>query len=311
MRHSSGMPKIAEPDPPGLTPIITRPEALAAGMTRDEVRHRLRSGRWRALAPGLYLREPLGGDDPFEVARQAYVLEAVAAARRIEGSAVAYGSAALMHGMELASGVPRRRELVVPPGAWNGIRGGVRVRLADLGANEVNATGEVPVTVPARTWVDVARSSPLADALSVGDSALRLGLATPQALRATLDHHPAARGLKRAAHALELLSPLRENPLESRAFAWFVEAGLPLPECQVEIWDGHGFIGRVDFLWRWARLIAEADGRLKYMDPDALYAEKRREDRLRADGYDVIRFGWWDLDDELRRRFESRLSQAA
>ncbi|MSV72356.1 MAG: hypothetical protein F2881_03480 [Actinobacteria bacterium] len=114
------MPTLADPDPHGLAPIVTRPEALAAGMTRDEVRHRLRSGRWRALAPGLYLREPLDGDDPCAV-----------------------------------------------------------VRLADLGANDVNVTAEVPVTVPARTWVDVARSSPLADALSVGDSALRLVLTTP------------------------------------------------------------------------------------------------------------------------------------
>ena len=107
------------------------------------------------------------------------VQEVAAAASRVEGSAVAHGSAALMYGMGLASGVPRRRELVVPRGAWNGIRGEVRVRLADLGANDVNVTAEVPVTVPARTWVDVARSSPLADALSVGDSALRLVLTTP------------------------------------------------------------------------------------------------------------------------------------
>lgn len=70
-------------------------------------------------------------------------------------------------------------------------------------------------------------------------------------------------------------------------------------------------IGRVDFLWRQARLIAEADGRLKYANPDDLYAEKRHEDRLRAEGDDMIRFGWWDLDDELLPRFETQLTRAA
>lgn len=70
-------------------------------------------------------------------------------------------------------------------------------------------------------------------------------------------------------------------------------------------------IGRVDFLWRQACSIAEADGRLKYANPDDLYAEKRHEDRLRAEGDDMIRFGWWDLDDELLPRFETQLTRAA
>ncbi|HJQ41942.1 MAG TPA: DUF559 domain-containing protein, partial [Jatrophihabitantaceae bacterium] len=50
----------------------------------------------------------------------------------------------------------------------------------------------------------------------------------------------------------------------------------------------------VDFLWRNARLILEADGRTKYTD-DALWQEKERELALTRMGYRVERVVWSDL----------------
>ncbi len=103
------------------------------------------------------------------------------------------------------------------------------------------------------------------------------------------------RGTRQAARALPLLDGSRKTPLESWSFALFVTWGLPLPLMQRELRDEDGLIGRVDFSWPQARLVGEADGRLKYDAREAVYAEKRREDRLRARGYVVIRWGWSDL----------------
>lgn len=67
--------------------------------------------------------------------------------------------------------------------------------------------------------------------------------------------------------------------------------------------DGQGLIGRVDFMFRAQRTIVEFDGAVKYDGSDGrreLVREKRREDRLRAGGYQVVRLTWADLDDPLR-----------
>lgn len=47
------------------------------------------------------------------------------------------------------------------------------------------------------------------------------------------------------------------------------------------------------------RIVVEFDGLVKYEAADgraALAPEKRREDRLRAAGYEVVRLTWADLD---------------
>jgi very-short-patch-repair endonuclease len=63
----------------------------------------------------------------------------------------------------------------------------------------------------------------------------------------------------------------------------------------VPLYDEAGLIGRVDFLWRKHRIVGEADGRAKYDRPQVLWNEKRREDRLRAAGFEVVRWSWDDI----------------
>jgi very-short-patch-repair endonuclease len=76
------------------------------------------------------------------------------------------------------------------------------------------------------------------------------------------------------------------------------EAGLPAPRPQARISDADGVIARVDLLFEEQRTILEVDGKLKYVDPDddqVLWREKKREDRLREAGYEVVRVTWADL----------------
>lgn len=300
------------PDPSRLSLIVTRSEALDAGLTRDQIRQRLRSGRWRRLDTGVYLREAARRTDLDEFAegRVAHVERCVAAARRHRGCTIAFASAALTQGLPLATGVPALGQLIVPPGGWTGIRSGVRYRAATLPASEVAGVG-VQVTSIARTVVDVARTHPLADALAVGDAAVRSGAITVDEVRDVLRRMGTVRGCRRAAEGLAHLDGRRETVLESLSWARFLEWGLPLPELQHEFWDDDGFVGRVDFWWPRFRLVGEADGRLKYATGDDLYAEKRREDRLRALDLGVLRWAWPDLwgapAERLRRRLLIRL----
>ena len=91
-----------------------------------------------------------------------------------------------------------------------------------------------------------------------------------------------------------------------------------MPTWQVNVYDGRGFVGRVDGLW--ARgVVGESDGKAKYLlraaelgGVDAkrlaqmLHEEREREMRLRATGLSVVR---WGPKDVLGRRAAAALAE--
>jgi hypothetical protein len=170
----------------------------------------------------------------------------------------------------------------------------------------------IPITTVARTIADIARTMARADAIAAGDAALRLGLATREEILDILTGMKHVRGCRTAQAVLPLLDPRRETALESWSAVRFWEWGLPEPTPQVDLYDDEGFIGRVDFFWEEFGIIGEADGRLKYDEPGSLYAEKRREDRLRRlrGCRGVIRWGWIDLSPPRDRVLRDRLRAA-
>ncbi|WP_404381229.1 endonuclease domain-containing protein [Knoellia locipacati] len=84
---------------------------------------------------------------------------------------------------------------------------------------------------------------------------------------------------------------------------------------QISIHDEHDtFVAKVDFLVG-RRVVVEFDGLLKHDGADgraALVREKRREDRLRALGYVLVRLTWADLDrpDHVARMMQRAMAQA-
>jgi very-short-patch-repair endonuclease len=90
------------------------------------------------------------------------------------------------------------------------------------------------------------------------------------------------------------------------------ELGLSQPELQVEILDQAGrFIGRADFCWPRHRTLGEVDGKLKYAsgDPKILFDEKLREDALRDQGWELVRWTSADVEGSFRA-VEGRLRAA-
>ncbi|MFJ4209474.1 hypothetical protein ACIPY2_13565 [Paenarthrobacter sp. NPDC089675] len=85
--------------------------------------------------------------------------------------------------------------------------------------------------------------------------------------------------------------------------------GFPLPELQCEFHDALGFVARTDFFWRDQGIIGEFDGDAKYLKDEylrgqsareAVLAEKKREDRLRAMGFRVVRWDWATANDPAK-----------
>jgi very-short-patch-repair endonuclease len=67
----------------------------------------------------------------------------------------------------------------------------------------------------------------------------------------------------------------------------------------VEIHDGAGLIGVADVAIPRARLVVEIDGLAYHVTPDRFQHDRRRQNRLVAAGWTVLRFTWRDLTERL------------
>lgn len=288
--------------------VFTREQAVEAGYRRAEVQTALRTGQWRTVRHGVHVRaEDLPDDRRLVVAMQ------VAAARlRLGPEVVARGlTAAVLHGLPLMAPVPQVPDVVLP--RRDGRPPRRDVRSAWLPPEQVVVRAGAPVTSLARTAVDVARAADLLGGVVVMDGALVRG-ATPDGLAEVLEAVRQVPGSRAAATALAAARVGAESALETLGRLQMVAQGLPEPELQVEVGDADGPIGRVDHLWRAQRVIGEADGRGKYADVTALWAEKQREDRLREAGFEVVRYGWqeaWQHPERLAARVRAAFARAA
>jgi very-short-patch-repair endonuclease len=88
-----------------------------------------------------------------------------------------------------------------------------------------------------------------------------------------------------------------ESELERRFVALVRTHGLAEPERQVHLGDEEGWIGRVDFLFRGARLVVEVDGAAFHDGLVDRRNDERRDARLRGAGWTVLRFRWADVVD--------------
>ena len=291
----------------------------AKGVSPALMRSLIRSGQLIRLRQGVYATkraldwanaaDPADPADPANAANRdpgpdpvrAHVLSVLAAMATVGGNAVAsYHSAALLHRLSLLTSPPEGTVTLTLPSAkkWNRTEpADVVFHASDLPEEHVTRLYDVPVTTVARTVADLARTLPFTDAVVVADSALSQEKATKPELLQALAQCKGWPGVREARRAVEFADERAESPLESAARVVFAEAGLAPPELQVTIHGGEQeqFAARVDFLWRARKVIAEADGLVKYNDRNDLLKERERDHLLREAGYTTVHFTWREL----------------
>jgi len=277
---------------------------------------RLAAGSVVRLLPGVFV-----ATDEWErldsVARHLTRARAIAPRLR-PGSMFSHISAACVHGWPIIGDVPERVHVIDPAVAVIQHRAGlVRHPSSRTPVLDPRTFEGLPVSCALDTAVAVITSAEPSTATVAVDAAVRAGTITVDDLRAAVPVRP-ARGSLRAETVLEALDRRHESAGESFAALRFVQLGLPPCEPQVEFTQADGTTDRVDFWFPSLGVIVEFDGRQKYVDPsmlagrdpaDVLWAEKRREDRLRAlpRVRTVIRVTWWHLVelDRLRALFRA------
>ncbi|MGL5849308.1 MAG: hypothetical protein ACRCZD_00880, partial [Phycicoccus sp.] len=202
------------------------------------------------------------------------------------GPLFSHAAAAALHGLPRISMWPAVAEALIDGPR---IRSSRRLRKhvgAESGAVEVDGLRVTPL---ARTVVDIARTSTLADGVAAADFALRHRLCTAAEIAGQVDAVAlSAPGRARAALVRDLADPRSQSPGESLSRTQMFLVDLPRPELQYGVHDHLGHIGNADF--GWGRVLGEFDGSTKYRVPPGataeeasrvILAEKQREDRMR------------------------------
>ena len=281
--------------------VFTADQAYAGGYSPDEIQRLrsakvLRSVRRGVYAPAAVYRalEPL---DRHQVDTQAALLCLK------EPATLSHESAAVWTGLPLLRPELGLIHMTRPELRSSRREAEIHHHPGALPADQASATDGVAITRPARTAVDIARRTDFARGLAATDSCLRAGT-TRVELQAVMEFCSSWPGARSASRAVSAADGRAANPGESLSRAVLIEVGLAPTSLQHEVRDSSGLVGFADFGWEERLTLGEFDGRLKYAVPpgaDAeeaarvVWAEKRREDRFRGVGYEVVRWGWEDL----------------
>ncbi|MCP9271892.1 type IV toxin-antitoxin system AbiEi family antitoxin [Mycolicibacterium arenosum] len=135
----------------------------------------------------------------------------------------------------------------------------VVVREERIDWDEVCMVGELAVTTPARTVLDLARHLPRLEAVGHLDALAAATGITAADVAVLVDRYRGARGMKRARIALALMDGGAQSPKETWLRLLVVDAGYPRPTTQIRVTDGctNAF---VDLGWEEPRIGLDYDG---------------------------------------------------
>jgi hypothetical protein len=263
--------------------------------TMRVIEHRRDVRRWRHVRRGVLAL--LGTPDSYD----RRVLAEILAAR---GPTVAsHRCSARLAGLP---GVPELLEFTSAGTAQVRRTGVVHHRSTRLATSHVEVRGGIPVTTVARTLFDlsaVVRAARVARAL---DTALARRLVTIVDLT-KVARDLRARGRRKVSVIRALLRErgrdfvAPHSELEAEPVDLLTDFELPQPSRQVNLGDDLAWIGRVDFVYRRARIVIEADSREHHSSLLDRRADAARDAALTAAGWIVLRFTWWDVVHDRRR----------
>lgn len=266
--------------------LLTAEQCRAAGVTREEIRHALRSARWETSRRGVYQTRP--GRNDWLAGATAAVLACG------EPAALGFFSAARLIGLD--DGWARRRpepfHVCIPESRRIATPDGVRLhRVTDYASRVQLGAWPARSTVP-DTVLDLASVSDLDGAVGWVARALQKELTTSELVLECLDR----RGKHR--HAADLRELLDESGIESPAelrFARDVAAAHGLPPGRRQVADGRRGWRVVDVRYDEQLLLVEIDGRVGHGGWTAQRRDAGRDIRAAGGGWTTLRPGWTDV----------------
>ncbi|MGH3721804.1 MAG: DUF559 domain-containing protein [Pseudonocardiaceae bacterium] len=263
--------------------VITRDEALRGGLTLRQVQHRIRTGRWTTLHPGVYLA---GRREPDQ--------------RAATRAAVAWaGTGAVASGLTAAwwwglrDWAPAAAEVTVPRARSPHVQAGVVARRRDLDPVDLVVLRGLAVTALPLTVLDAAAALGNDCGRPLVDRALQRRVSFAEL------HAAYCRAFGR--HG----SPWLGRVLRQAADGACSQAERVLHRLLRGAWiDGwaanhlvvlSGIEYRIDVAFLAHRVAVEVDGWAWHSDVDRFAHDRRRQNALVLAGWTVLRFTWHDL----------------
>jgi hypothetical protein len=196
-------------------------ELLEAGLTRSQLRW-----RYRAVHPRIYV--PRGAPSSVELSAHAAWLWTDR--RGIVGGM----AAAALLGAEWVN--PETPIDMIAPRERP--QRGVIIRNERIDWDEICAVGEVAVTTPARTALDLARHLERDLAVRHLDALAAATGLTADDVEPLVERYRGSRGMKRARIALDLMDGGAKSPMETWLRLLAIDARYPRPRTQIRVHDG-------------------------------------------------------------------------
>jgi len=258
--------------------LVTRSQALRAGITPDELKHRIRAGTLIRVHRGVYR---VGHCAPSYEARY---LAAVLAGG--DGALLSGLAAAHLH--RLLGGSAPPSEVTVP--RVRRITGVRTRRCGRRDQRDATCVRGIPVMTVERTLVDIASDIATDElARACHEAGVRYGT-TPARVAVALARRPNAPGAGKLRVILEGDARVTLSKLEERAMTLIRKDALVLPETNRAA-GGR----RVDLRWPAQRLTVELDGYRYHRSRHAWERDRRREREARARGDDFRRYTYDDV----------------
>jgi len=266
----------------GQSGLVTRNQALAAGLTEKAVRWRVASGRWLLVHPQVYLAEP---------GRTGWDVRAVAALLHV-GPPVALHGVSAGHAWSLVHRPDDPVEVVVPVTRSGRATHGVRVVRSRRFDARLDPTAWPHRVAAAHTVFDLAAGHGLDRAIALMAKAVQLRIATADQLRLALAERPRQPQRRLLLEAVGEIGDGVESAGELR-FVRDVERAHGLPRGRRQA-PAPGQRHR-DTEYDAVGVVVEIDGRLGHQGWAAQVVDRRRDLDAATTGRLTLRPTWVDV----------------
>lgn len=280
--------------------LITRRQALGAGLTPREIDREVASGRWVRVRRGTYCIEHIWAGAERWDERQV-IIDRAARLRINRPHVASHHTSGLLLGMGLLKPPSTTTHVTRPGVIGSQLRHGVKHHLAPYGDHEVLVVDGTAVLSPARTALDIARELGFRHGLVAVDSALRIGATAAELERsvAAMKSWPFVENARRCIAASD---PDTDSVAETLARELVEELGFGRPRTQFGLC--------ADGRTRWCDLILgrhvfEVHGRIKWQTPEeggvsddprqSLFDDKKRHDWISGFKLGISGIFWDDL----------------
>jgi hypothetical protein len=262
--------------------VISRGQALACGVTRSTLAHRLRlGGPWQRLLPGVYLAQT-GAPN---------VVQKEMAALLHGGSGSVLTGPAALRGLGISEVEPARFDVLVPNARRPQSMAFVTIHRTTRMPERVVREGRRLYALPPRALVDAARGmTSLREVRALIAGAVQQGHCP---LRALVGELPQGR-MRNSALLRQVLAEVADG-IRSVAEAEFKDlisgAGLPEPMFNARLFTADGtFIASADAWWPESGVAAEVDSREWHLSPADWERTMSRHAAMSSHGILVLHF---------------------